>query len=49
MSWLDVEDLSFAWKCVSVQQGVEKDKDKNEDGYKEKDKDKDEDKDISHL
>ena len=49
MSWLDVEDLSFAWKCVSLQQGVEKDKDKNEDGYKEKDKDKDEDKDISHL
>ena len=47
MSWLDVEDLSFAWKCVSLQQGVEKDKDKNEDGYKEKDKDKD--KDISHL
>ena len=29
MSWLDVEDLSFAWKCVSLQQGVEKDKDKD--------------------
>ena len=45
MSWLDVEDLSFAWKFVSLQQGVEKDKDKYEDGYQEKDKDKD----IPHL
>ena len=47
MSWLDVEDLSFAWKFVSFQQRVEKDQDKYEDGYQEKDKDKD--KDISHL